>query len=216
MAKLLSLRPGMRVLDLGCGAGVTSVFLARAFGVTVYAVDSNIPADLVKRAASAGVENLVIPIRSDAKILPFLPEFFDAVFSMNAFFYFGTDDFYPPYLMQFLKPGGAIVIGCPCYRDEITPETPPEFLLEFPACLAVHSPKWWSHHFEKSKSAVVLQSSLHPRGVEFWEDRVRFLLEEQDPREMPSWKRDMIYHMIRMLNRDTDGFVSHFILHAKR
>ncbi|NLB79163.1 MAG: SAM-dependent methyltransferase, partial [Clostridiaceae bacterium] len=31
------LKPGMRVLDLGCGKGITSVFLAREFGVQVYA-----------------------------------------------------------------------------------------------------------------------------------------------------------------------------------
>lgn len=26
----------------------------------------------------------------------------------------------------------------------------------------------------------------------------------------------MVYAMIRMLNRDADGFVSHFMLHARR
>jgi len=216
MAKLLPLRRGMRVLDLGCGAGVTSIFLARMFGVTVYAVDLDIPGELAQRIMAAGVEELIVPIRADARDLPFSSGFFDAVFSMNAFFYFGTDDLYPSYLLRFIKPGGEVVIGCPCYRDELDVDTPEEFLLEFPACLAVHSPKWWRRHFEKTRSARVLQSLLHPRGTEFWEDRVRFLLEEQNPREMPAWKRDMVYHMIRMLNRDLNGFVSHFVLHARK
>ncbi|MEO6876619.1 MAG: class I SAM-dependent methyltransferase, partial [Opitutaceae bacterium] len=216
MAKMLSLRPGMRVLDLGCGVGVTSIFLAREFGVNVHAVDANVPDDLAARAASAGAEGLVVPVRADARILPLESGFFDAIFSMNAFFYFGTDDLYPPYLMQFLKPGGSIVIGCPCYREEITPDMPEELLIEFPACLAVHSPDWWRNHFEKSRSAVVRHSALHPRGVEFWEDRMRFLLEEQTPRAMPEWKRAMIYASVRMLNRDTDGRVSHFMLHASK
>lgn len=35
----LSLKNGMRVLDLGCGRGLTSVFLAEKFGVQVFAVD---------------------------------------------------------------------------------------------------------------------------------------------------------------------------------
>lgn len=34
----LSLKNGMRVLDLGCGRGLTSVFLAEKFGVQVFAV----------------------------------------------------------------------------------------------------------------------------------------------------------------------------------
>jgi len=216
MAKLLSLRPGMRVLDLGCGAAVTSVFLARTFGVTVYAVDAEFPSEVVNRIRTAGMEDLVFPVHSDARSLPFAPGFFDAVFSMNAFFYFGTDDFYPSYLLQFLKTGGNIVIGSPCYRDEITSDTPEDFLLEFPACLAVHSPAWWRNHFERTRSVRVLHSSLHPRGAEFWEDRVRYLLEELDPKEMSPARRDMIYDMIRMLNRDEDGFVSHFILHAEK
>jgi hypothetical protein len=95
-------------------------------------------------------------------------------------------------------------------------DTPEEFLLEFPACLAVHSPGWWRHHFTKTREADVLHSDLHPRGAEFWQDRVRFLLEAQRPEEMRASRRDMVYEIIRMLNRDADGFVAHFMLHAKK
>ena len=35
----MELRPGMRVLDLGCGRAASSVFLHREFGVTVWAAD---------------------------------------------------------------------------------------------------------------------------------------------------------------------------------
>jgi len=45
---------------------------------------------------------------------------------------------------------------------------------------------------------------------------VRFLLEAQRPPEMRASRRNMVYEMIRMLNRDADGFVSHFMLHAKK
>ena len=33
------LEPGMRVLDLGCGKGLSSIFLAKEFGVQVWAAD---------------------------------------------------------------------------------------------------------------------------------------------------------------------------------
>ena len=35
----VGLRPGMRVLDLGCGRAASSVFLQREFGVQVWATD---------------------------------------------------------------------------------------------------------------------------------------------------------------------------------
>jgi SAM-dependent methyltransferase len=216
MAKLLSLRRGMRVLDLGCGAGITSLFMARTFGAQIHAVDAELPLDLVERASRAGVSDLVIPVRADARNLPFDPGFFDAIFCMNAFFYFGTDDLYPPYLLGFLKEAGDIAIGSPCYREELSPDTPEELLLEFPDCLAVHSPPWWRQHFEKTRGVEVLHSALHPRGVEFWEDRVRQLLEQNRTGDMKPSRRNMIYHIIRMLNRDTDGMVSHFLFHARK
>src|SRR3989454_11969484 len=39
LAEGLDLRPGMRVLDLGCGRAMSSVFLRREFGVQVWATD---------------------------------------------------------------------------------------------------------------------------------------------------------------------------------
>ena len=46
----MDLHPGMRVLDLGCGKGMTSIFLANKFGVNVYVTDLWISA---KRTTSA-------------------------------------------------------------------------------------------------------------------------------------------------------------------
>jgi len=37
--QVLTLRPGMRVLDLGCGTALTSIFLAREYDVEVWATD---------------------------------------------------------------------------------------------------------------------------------------------------------------------------------
>jgi SAM-dependent methyltransferase len=215
MAQLLKLGPGMRVLDLGCGAGVTSIFLARTYGVNVSAVDEGLPDDLVQRATAAGVGHLITPVRADCRRLPFPDRHFDAIFAMNSFFYFGTDELYPCSLLRFLKEGGELVIGSPCYREELSADTPAEFLLEFPACLAVHSPDWWRDHFMKTGQVAVPHCAIHPRGGEFWEDRVRFLLETAPHPDLPWW-RDMVHAMIRMLNRDRDGFVSHFMLHARK
>ncbi len=39
LAGAMDLRPGMRILDLGCGRALSSVFLRREFGVEVWAAD---------------------------------------------------------------------------------------------------------------------------------------------------------------------------------
>ncbi|MCA9062405.1 MAG: hypothetical protein KDA96_05085 [Planctomycetaceae bacterium] len=39
LSEAMSLRPGMRVLDLGCGRALSSIFLYREFGVQVWATD---------------------------------------------------------------------------------------------------------------------------------------------------------------------------------
>src|SRR5271165_7107737 len=39
LSEVIELKPGMRVLDLGCGKAISSIFLAKEFGVQVVAAD---------------------------------------------------------------------------------------------------------------------------------------------------------------------------------
>jgi cyclopropane fatty-acyl-phospholipid synthase-like methyltransferase len=39
LTEAMQITPGMRVLDLGCGTALTSIFLAREFGAQVWATD---------------------------------------------------------------------------------------------------------------------------------------------------------------------------------
>ena len=101
------LKPGMRVLDLGCGNGLTSVFLAKEYGVQVFALDLWISAtDNYRRFREAGVEQAVIPIHADALDMPFADEFFDAVISVDAYHYVGNNDTFFPWKCGTLSTGG--------------------------------------------------------------------------------------------------------------
>ena len=64
----LDLRPGMRVLDLGCGRASSSIFLRREFGVQVWATDLWFSAsENIQRIRDAGVEDGVFPLHADAR-----------------------------------------------------------------------------------------------------------------------------------------------------
>ena len=91
---------GTRVLDLGCGKALTSIFLAHEFGVRVTAADLWIPAEEnLERIEAAGMAELVVPIWAEAHSLPFEPGSFDAIVSFDAYQYFGTADLYLAYLV---------------------------------------------------------------------------------------------------------------------
>ena len=76
----IPLSPNMRVLDLGCGMGLSSIYLARTFGVRVFAADLWInPSDNFARFRDFGLEDAVIPLRAEGHALPFAEGYFDAV-----------------------------------------------------------------------------------------------------------------------------------------
>src|SRR4028119_649392 len=109
LATALHLKPGMRVLDLGCGRAMSSIFLHREFGVQVWAADLLFSvSENYQRIRDAGVENGVFPIHADARLLPFAAGFFDVIISIDSFFYYGTDDLYLNSIARFLKPGGQL------------------------------------------------------------------------------------------------------------
>jgi SAM-dependent methyltransferase len=118
LAAALDLRPGMRVLDLGCGRAMSSIFLRREFGVQVWATDLWFSAsENIQRIRDAGVEDGVFPIHADARSLPFAADFFDAIASIDSFIYYGTDDLYLNYFARFVKPGGPVGIAVARSRD---------------------------------------------------------------------------------------------------
>jgi len=108
LASAMDLRPGMRVLDLGCGRAASSIFLQREFGTEVWATDLwNSASDNAERVRDAGMADGIFPVHADARALPFAVGFFDAIVSIDSYFYFGTDDLYLSYLARFVKPGGG-------------------------------------------------------------------------------------------------------------
>jgi cyclopropane fatty-acyl-phospholipid synthase-like methyltransferase len=112
LAGAMELKPGMRVLDLGCGRAKSSVFLAREFAVQVWATDLWISAsENLQRIRDAGLEDRAFAIHADARSLPFAAEFFDAILSLDSYSYYGSDGLYLNYLAHFLKPGGQIGIA---------------------------------------------------------------------------------------------------------
>ena len=124
--EVMNLRPGMRVLDLGCGTALMLIFLAREYDVEVWATDLWVdPTENWGTHQGARAEGRVHPIQADAHKLPFSHGFFDAIVSIGAYNYFGTGADYLGYCTEFLRPTGSIGVIAPGIRNTPGPTLPP-------------------------------------------------------------------------------------------
>ncbi len=166
----MELKPGMRVLDLGCGRGLSSVFMAKEFGVTVFACDLWIdPTENQERFLAQGVDKKTFAFRAEAHSLPFERGFFDAVISVDAYQYFGTDDLYlTQYLLPFLKTGASLGLAVPGLKmewDRVPDYLKPHWELEMHG---FHSALWWKHHWEKTGLVKVEYSESETHLDRYW------------------------------------------------
>jgi len=179
LAEALPLTSGMRMLDLGCGRAMTSIFLAREFGVQVWATDFWITPDYNwQRALEAKLADLVFPLRAEAHSLPFPRGFFDAVVSIDAYQYFGTDELYLGYLSRFVRPGGILGAVMPALMQPID-DVFPEHLIKpqtngkvfwEDGCWSFKTADWWRDLWGRNSSVTDVQIDTLPDGWRHWRD----------------------------------------------
>jgi SAM-dependent methyltransferase len=113
MLDAADLKPGQKVLDVGCGAGSTTVEAGRrvAPGGAAVGVDISAPALALarQRVAAAGLDSVAF-IESDAQAHPFEPGAFDAVISRFGSMFFGDSAAAFANLRRGLRPAGRLAI----------------------------------------------------------------------------------------------------------
>jgi len=130
--RLAGLQPGMRVLDLGCGAGDVSFLAAAIVGATGQVVGADQNADAIKlatgRADAAGLSSRVSFTIGDITQLPYRQEF-DAVIGRLVILYLGDqaagvrafanyvkrDGII--YFQEFCAPGSSAIPAVPLYDE---------------------------------------------------------------------------------------------------
>lgn len=151
------------ILDLGCGKGLTSLFIANETGATVYANDLWITKDEnAARFREWKMERSIIPSCEDACCLSFEPESFDAVISVDSYHYFaGKEGFFKEKILPFVKKGGSVLIAVPGMKEEfegrqeelLSPWLGDEFYM-------FHSCNWWKN---------IIGSNCGIESIETWE-----------------------------------------------
>ena len=166
----LPLKPEQRVLDLGCGKGMSSMFLAKERRVNVWAADLWVsPDDTWQHARDLGLDNFVCPIQAEAHTLPFASGFFDAVVCVDAWHLFGLGDGFVSRVADYVADGGYIAMISPGLREEFESGLPthviPFWQQEF---WSLHSPDWWKSLWQQSPELDVIHCDFVPEGCKIW------------------------------------------------
>jgi ubiquinone/menaquinone biosynthesis C-methylase UbiE len=118
---LMQLKPGDRVLDLGCGAGWASRIIAKVVANgdrpgQVIGVD--VSDEMIRRARAASTEydNLMFVVGS-AQQVPWEENFFDKVLSVESFYYYADQERALAEMFRVMAPKGELYILINLYRD---------------------------------------------------------------------------------------------------
>ena len=152
-----------RVLDLGCGKGLTSLFIAKETNAQVFATDLWISAtENYENFKKWSISDKVIPVHADANDLPYADEFFDVIVSIDSFHYFANQKgFFDEKVLPLVKKNGIVIIAMPGLKDELHGSLPliieewingedNEFEL-------YHSREWWKDYFGRSDAFEIVK-----------------------------------------------------------
>src|SRR3954470_23452722 len=120
--RLMNLRPGERVLDLGCGSGWATRLVARLVGEGPQGfgqvVGLDISDEMIRqaRADSREFENILY-VWGSAQQIPWEENFFDKVLSVESFYYYADQDRALSELFRVLAPHGRLFILINLYKD---------------------------------------------------------------------------------------------------
>ena len=166
---------GARVMDLGSGEGLTSAFLAKEYGFTVYAADLwSEPESHYPLFEQFGLtREQCIPVKADATDLPFEREFFDSVVCVDSYNYFGRDPAYlDEKLLPFVKSGGMIYAAVTGMKQDCHDDIPEVLLRSWNAeqLEYIHDAQYWRNMVSQSRDCEVVSVHEMQSNAEVWAD----------------------------------------------
>ena len=166
LTQKIQLSSEMRILDLGCGTGLTSIFLAKEFGAQIFATDLWInPTDNYERFKTFGFENQIIPIHAEAH------DYFDAVISVDAYHYFGiAPDYLDTHIVPLLKKNGIIAVSVPGLQKDFSNGVPDVLKPFWQEDMNFYSRNWWEALWVQSPNIIIKECFSHQCHKEAWKD----------------------------------------------
>ncbi|HEY9298152.1 MAG TPA: methyltransferase domain-containing protein, partial [Phormidium sp.] len=126
LLKWSGIQQAEQILDVGCGIGGSSLYLAQKYNATATGITlSPVQAARAKeRAATAGMSEKTEFLVADALRMPFADASFDFVWSMESGEHMADKEQFLRECYRVLKPGGTFLMATWCHRPTTSPNQP--------------------------------------------------------------------------------------------
>ncbi|MCL2847296.1 MAG: methyltransferase domain-containing protein [Firmicutes bacterium] len=193
LAAQLTITKDMRVLDLGCGLGLTSMYLVKEFGAQVFATDlwAN-PTENYERFESWGIADKAIPIQADAtKDNPFAKGYFDMLFCVGAYMHFGFVPKMLETMASYVKKGGYIAIALQGLKKDFGKDIPKEMqpFWNKDVAEAIRSIDFWTQLWKSEAGLEIVSIKEMDCHKLAWDE---YLASRNPDKEDEKWDLDMM------------------------
>ena len=107
------LKPGERVIDVGCGSGATAIAFAREVAPSGHVLGVDISGPMLARARQSAPKDLSIDfVLADATVYPFEPASFDVLASRFGVMFFADPALSFANMRKALRPSGRLAFAC--------------------------------------------------------------------------------------------------------
>ena len=127
LAQLAGVKPGSEILDIGCGFGASSLYLARNFNASVTGINTSSVQIQMAVQAAANEKLDAKFILMDAQSMSFQKQF-DLLWSVESISHYQSREEFFASAAKLLKPGGLFALTDWFKKDHLTPEETAKFI----------------------------------------------------------------------------------------